>query len=518
MDQFDPGGVVVTCTTSRGHSEYLLERAGPAGGRAHSRVRCPPTRGGDVILTVRRREPACLGPSQAPRARATGRLRNQTTRHGASVLQMLHLNIPTSSSAGHTSRPMPAGWRDWGFRKTKTKISLRKIEIPVGGKLFGMSSVGCCACVPRAHTPSPSGAEQQQHKGPRSPRTLAPLDESVLKAEGWIDEAGAIRAPGAVVQRTFEAGVSPALRSRLWLHLLGIVPWDAVARDAERLRSARRAAYKKASALWRRYESRLGDCPHGVVREYHRIIEVDVPRTDRDLDRWKPAEALHPLRRMLLTHCAAEGSVGYYQGHNDLAAVVLFAVGDDEADAYFCFRQLVARLAINFEEEQRGIWRQTAAVLDVLHIVDRSLARAVAAPGANKGQLLFLFQPVFLVLKRELSSYEDVARAWEAWFAVASPEFSPARCRHFHLLLIAAFVIHRRADIMKHRTSTGGLLQVVNGAARSVDSSVLLRTARAVHRTLAPRAAADTGSGSGVGAIFSATGPLAVNDVSKSTM
>ena len=71
-----------------------------------------------------------------------------------------------------------------------------------------------------------------------------------------------------------------------------------------------------------------GDAGGGIDASYLKTIDADVPRTDRDEDAFRDADGagLRALRRLLLAHCARDGGDGYFQGMNDLAAVVLHAV------------------------------------------------------------------------------------------------------------------------------------------------------------------------------------------------
>ena len=54
--------------------------------------------------------------------------------------------------------------------------------------------------------------------------------------------------------------------------------------------------------------------------------------------------------------------------------------------------------------------------------------------------MAFLFGPIFLRLKREMVDLEQTMRLWEV---------SWARGRHFHVLVVAAFVCKQREPIMK---------------------------------------------------------------------
>ena len=138
--------------------------------------------------------------------------------------------------------------------------------------------------------------------------------EICLTAQGTIVGAASLRAQVAESE-----GLTAGARARLWQHLLGIAAWEAS--EAEiKAQTAERVV---------RFEELLhrAEAEGAVERQDVTVIDSDVPRTDRELPRWHDEAALAPLRAMLLAHCVhrAGGSTarGYYQGMNDLAAVVL---------------------------------------------------------------------------------------------------------------------------------------------------------------------------------------------------
>ena len=138
--------------------------------------------------------------------------------------------------------------------------------------------------------------------------------EICLNAQGTIVGAASLRAQVAESE-----GLTAGARARLWQHLVGIAAWEAS--EAEiKAQTAERVI---------RFEELLhqAEAEGAVERQDVTVIDSDVPRTDRELPRWHDEAALAPLRAMLLAHCVhrAGGSTarGYYQGMNDLAAVML---------------------------------------------------------------------------------------------------------------------------------------------------------------------------------------------------
>lgn len=272
-----------------------------------------------------------------------------------------------------------------------------------------------CGCAPsirrRGLAPSRSAAvfplEAAFLAATPAPAAPPPLALAELQA-GHLAPDGSIADVPGVLARVYASGVAPALRPRLWLHLLGVAPWGASAAELGALGAERAERYAAALQLWSGAdaEGRLAECAHGCVARYHRIVETDVPRTDRCLERWAADASLAPLRRLLLSACAASASPGYHQGMNDLAAVLLVAFGGDEPDAYAALLGLLRRMAPSFEVGQRGIWRQAHAALAALGEIDPSLRDALLGAGAvsEGGECLVLFQPLLLALKREIGN------------------------------------------------------------------------------------------------------------------
>lgn len=116
--------------------------------------------------------------------------------------------------------------------------------------------------------------------------------------------------------------------------------------------------------------------------------------------------------------------------------------------------------------------------------------KALTAAGAvaEGGECVFLFQPIFLVLKRELASYEDVCHAWEQWWAASGPHAYDGACAHFQVLLVIAFLETRRAEVLQNRSGVPGLLQIVNAAPGTLSCAELLSRAHCVHDVLRPHA------------------------------
>ncbi|KAL1522441.1 hypothetical protein AB1Y20_017429 [Prymnesium parvum] len=313
------------------------------------------------------------------------------------------------------------------------------------------------------------------------------------------------RAARAAVQRS--GGLAAPLRARLWPPLLSLLPWDAAAGARAASDEARRAVFV-----------RLLD---GEVDARHRkVIDGDVPRTDRERPEWRDERSLAPLRQLLMAHCV-HSPWGYSQGMADLAAVVLVALGpsavehsprgaDSDASAarlrdvagdapsppprssnsdaaslsvaFWAFEAILNDSAPNWcEENLRGVWLQARAVLAVLRVEDPTLAKQILAIESTPlGTLLseeqpfaFLFQPILLRLKREMRDYEQACRLWEVTWAMGGLRFS--------IVLLVAYIQSQRAHVMKLRPvplAMADLHRTFSSLVGTMEASPLLNAAR----------------------------------------
>ena len=239
-------------------------------------------------------------------------------------------------------------------------------------------------------------------------------------------------------------GMLPQLRFVLWPSLLGLV--TPAVRSAQGMddEASGRAREEELSALVAQVDR--------VDQSLVRTIDADVPRTDDLSD-----EQRSLLRSLLLAHCVHQPAWGYFQGMNDMASVVIRAcesMRDDNAAvcetvasrAFWILRGVLAHCAENWSHtDLEGVWRQARAVRAVLRAADKKLAAKLEKlDGAHAADqpLAFLFGPIFLRLKRELSDAEQAMRLWEV---------SWANGRAFDVLIFAAFVRSQRVAIIRMR-------------------------------------------------------------------
>lgn len=103
-----------------------------------------------------------------------------------------------------------------------------------------------------------------------------------------------------------------------------------------------------------------------------RIIDKDVPRTDRELQHFSGVKNpnLRILRDILLTYASFNPKLGYTQGMNDIAARFL-VVMDNEVEAFWCFSHFMKHIQDNFVED--GLLNKLRHVRRLLEELDPDL-------------------------------------------------------------------------------------------------------------------------------------------------
>ena len=103
-------------------------------------------------------------------------------------------------------------------------------------------------------------------------------------------------------------------------------------------------------------------------------------RTDRDYAYFKEEGSLDILQDILLTFIQYNQDLGYAQGMNDLAAIILNVLGGDEVSTFWCFANLMERLGWHFNKDQVGMTTTLRALARVLHVVDPELYDYLGLP------------------------------------------------------------------------------------------------------------------------------------------
>jgi len=273
-------------------------------------------------------------------------------------------------------------------------------------------------------------------------------------------------------RRIKEGGLESSLRKSVWPHLLGVSQWD---KPPDANLQERKKEYLSLKAMWEGANN-LDDCEVAAVKQYHRVIENDVDRTDRKgplfHDRQGPLEA---LRAVLLTFCCYKlgETIGYFQGMNDTVAIFchVFDSAEEEAEIFWCFVAHIERRSQVYLQFPEGLHAEMKGIDRLLDSVDTELNDALRAANDGSTQYPFLFQSVFLLLKREMSSYEACARVWEACYASDNGLWD--------LIVVVAMIRMNRNKLLENGAlELTDAVQAFNAFVGTLDAIQLLRMAQ----------------------------------------
>ena len=326
------------------------------------------------------------------------------------------------------------------------------------------------------------------------------------------------------------SGLTPRLRMHFWPPLLNLGPWPC-APYSDSATSARTLETEYNALVTRNGEVSESLCT---------TIDADVPRTDglnaaeqallRSLllahcvlePKWGYFQGMNDVARVVLAACtAAEAAPAELKPQQQIARQTeqqseqpseqraqtptpqlvpaqQEQMGQQQGQqgqpqrsgskklpnaglAFWMLRGVLAHSSDNWNTSGlEGVWKQARAVRRILHKADRKLAMKIdqldstSASGGHANDdhpLAFLFGPIFLRLKREMLSLEETMRLWEICWA---------RGRHFHVIVLAAFVRSQRSAILRVRgNGSGGELHMIFGRLHSSQlAAPLLAAAR----------------------------------------
>ncbi|KAJ8287647.1 hypothetical protein COCON_G00003060 [Conger conger] len=145
------------------------------------------------------------------------------------------------------------------------------------------------------------------------------------------------------------------------------------------------------------------------LQEAIRIIDKDVPRTDRDLAYYleEGSGNLLVLREILITYAAFHPEVSYAQGMNDLCSRFL-EVLDSEVDAYWSFACYMEKFSRDFRAD--GLHRKIELEAELLKELDPQLHAHLVTD--NMDRLTFCHRWLLLGFQREFE-HSDALRLFE---------------------------------------------------------------------------------------------------------
>lgn len=148
---------------------------------------------------------------------------------------------------------------------------------------------------------------------------------------------------------------------------------------------------------------------------------------------------MEQLKDMLLTYNEQNRDLGYVQGMSDLLAPI-YAVLQDDAVAFWAFKNFMDRMERNFLRDQSGMRMQLRTLDHLVQFMDPKLYAHLQS--ADSTNFFFFFRMLLVWYKREFE-YPDVLRLWETlWTDFLSSSF--------HLFVALAILEKHRDVIMTH--------------------------------------------------------------------
>ncbi|KAF6768341.1 hypothetical protein AHF37_10956 [Paragonimus kellicotti] len=137
----------------------------------------------------------------------------------------------------------------------------------------------------------------------------------------------------------------------------------------------------------------------------------DVPRTDRKTAFFRDDSGgnLTRLYDILITYTIYNMDFGYFQGMNDLLALILYVIQQEE-DAFWCFVGLMERLESNFDGNLNAVREQFYQLFELVEVLDPDFSDYLESKNAK--EMPFCFRWLLIQFKREFS-YRDVMVLWE---------------------------------------------------------------------------------------------------------
>jgi len=230
--------------------------------------------------------------------------------------------------------------------------------------------------------------------------------QSFQNSEGSFDRVDELK------QRIFEGGCTPSLRCHVYPFLLGYLPFDSTRKSRADIRRRKRVEYEQLKAQWATI-TEAQEKKFSKYRERKVQIDKDVIRTDSKHTFFKGKmsnENIQKMRRILLAYAFYNFDLGYCQGMSDLLAPLLYVISD-EADCFWCFVGLMARMERNFDQDQTGMHNQLLALRKLVQLLDPQLYAHLENQHHCRN-FLFCYRWLLLAFKREFS-FDDCLRLWE---------------------------------------------------------------------------------------------------------
>ncbi|VDK22394.1 unnamed protein product [Taenia asiatica] len=273
-----------------------------------------------------------------------------------------------------------------------------------------------------------------------------------VSLEMWqrhLDHDGRVTVAEKLQTYIYNGGIEPDLRPIAWKYLFGYLKWDFTKDE-----NAKRVQSKQ---------------------ERKSIIEKDTYRTDRQtaLFRDNSAGALTRLYNILMTYTFYNPDLGYFQGMNDLLAVIMSVI-DGEEDAFWCFAGLLDRVSGHFSNDLSSLSSQFIGLFKLIEILMPRFARFLREKEATS--MSFCFRWFLIIFKREFS-YDDIKILWETLFSGAAP-------KNFQLLIAVAIFDSEADTIIRNCSDISQILQHINGLSERINLQNVLSRAQGIYHQL----------------------------------
>ncbi|CAI2735029.1 unnamed protein product [Schistosoma spindalis] len=265
-----------------------------------------------------------------------------------------------------------------------------------------------------------------------------------------LDPEGRVNRPENLREIIFNGGIENDLKPIVWKYLLGYYQWTYTAEENERLKVEKSREYHILKTFWKSM-SPDREARFSLFRDRKCFIDKDVPRTDRKTDFYSDDSHgnLTRLSDILITYTIYNMDFGYFQGMNDLLALILYVIKDEE-DSFWCFVGLMNRLESNFNGELNAVREQFNQLFSLIEIFDPTFSEYLESKSAK--EMPFCFRWLLIHFKREFS-YKDTMTLWEAFW-------TDYRTKNFHIFFAAAILLTQRDNIMNRKYDANSILKV----------------------------------------------------------
>ncbi|KAJ4931049.1 hypothetical protein JOQ06_025349 [Pogonophryne albipinna] len=276
--------------------------------------------------------------------------------------------------------------------------------------------------IPRSDVRSERRVAAVSSTAPPAARLTLP---GVMDAEGRVDES---RLRMYIFKN---GGVCPSERGLVWRFLFGMYPCSSTALERSLLQEQMVVRYQVMKRKWQQFlpkavRMHLNGTDAELVaaaqilfervtfdqeelREATRIIDKDVPRTNRDLSYYQEEGLgnLLVLRDILITYAAFHPEVNYAQGMNDLCSRFL-EVLDSEVDTFWSFSCYMEKFSKDFRAD--GLHRKIELEAALLKELDPSLYAHLVSDSVES--FTFCHRWLLLGFQREFE-HSDALRLFE---------------------------------------------------------------------------------------------------------